>query len=70
MPNNLQTSGRSSTLNSVRTFRLARADATNRIRFSLSSTILVKGEPHEEGSSCFLRRRRNGHDGSLRTDTG
>ena len=25
---------------------------------------------HEEGSSCFLRRRRNGHDCSLGTDTG
>jgi hypothetical protein len=25
---------------------------------------------HEEGSSCFLRRRLNDDDGDLRTDTG
>jgi hypothetical protein len=53
MPNNLQTNGRSSTLNSVRTFRLARCGRNHRIRFSLSTTILVKGKPMKKAAVVF-----------------
>jgi hypothetical protein len=68
MPNNLQTNGRSSKLNSVRTFRLARAYATIESIFVIDHHF---GERKAyEGSSFFLRRRHNGHDGSLSTDTG
>jgi hypothetical protein len=49
---------------------VALADATVEFNFLLSTTIFGERKAHEEGSSCFLRRRRNGHDGNLRTDTG
>jgi hypothetical protein len=52
------------------TFRVAFADATNEFDAGYRAITLVKGKAHEEGSSCFLRRRSNGHDCSRRTDTG
>jgi hypothetical protein len=47
----------------------ALADATIEFDFYMDH-YFGERKAHEEGSSCFLRRRRNGHDCSLRTDTG
>jgi hypothetical protein len=48
---------------------VALADATIEFDFYMDH-YFGERKAHEEGSSCFLRRRRNGHDCSLRTDTG
>jgi hypothetical protein len=64
-----QTSGRSSTLNSVRSAGWPLRTQPSNSTFVIDH-YFGERKAHEEGSSCFLRRRGNGHDCSLRTDTG
>ena len=46
------------------------ADPTIEFDFCYRQQHFGERKAHAEGSSCFLRRRRNGHDCSLHTDTG
>src|SRR6266568_7371544 len=69
IPASLATRGHSSTLNSTRTFRWPLRNQPANSTFCYQQHFGERKD-HAEGSSCFLRRRRNSHDCSLHADTG